>query len=213
MPIGAVDLGKFITPRLYTSDPTIERLGELLTARPQGMLRMSDELSAMFTNMQRYSGGQDNEFWLEAWNGKSYSVERIGRNLLIEHLLVAVVGGMQPDKVAVSFEGPADGMYARILFCWPQEAPYSPLSDDAPEVDPAIINALKRLDDLAEFADDRLVRHEIKLSSGARVRFEGFREFAHREKDSREGREREWLAKVPAHVLRLAITLCLLDWA
>ena len=31
--------------------------------------------------MQRYSGGQDNEFWLEAWNGNSYSIERIGRQL------------------------------------------------------------------------------------------------------------------------------------
>jgi hypothetical protein len=28
-----------------------------------------------------------------------------------------------------------------------------------------------------------------------------------------EGREREWFAKVPAHVLRLAGTLCFLDWA
>src|SRR5262245_56976467 len=25
----------------------------------------------------RYSGGQDNEFWLEAWNGNPYLVERL----------------------------------------------------------------------------------------------------------------------------------------
>src|SRR5262249_25983477 len=81
MPPDAEEPGKFIVPRLHISDGTIERFGELLTARPQGVLRLTDELSAMFMNMSRYSGGQDNEFWLESWNGGAYNVERIGRNL------------------------------------------------------------------------------------------------------------------------------------
>src|SRR5262249_24544247 len=130
MPATAIEPGKFVAPRLYVSDGTIERFGELLQARPQGVLRLTDELSAMFMNMSRYSGGQDNEFWLEAWNGNSYNVERIGRALHIDHLLIGVVGGMQPDKLAKSFEGPADGMYARLLFAWPPEPAYQPLSDD-----------------------------------------------------------------------------------
>src|SRR5262245_28171979 len=69
MPADATDPGKFVAPRLYVSDGTIERFGELLQARPQGVLRLTDELSAMFMNMSRYSGGQDNEFLLEACNG------------------------------------------------------------------------------------------------------------------------------------------------
>jgi Protein of unknown function (DUF3987) len=213
MPIAATDPGKFVAPRLYVSDGTIERFGELLQARPQGVLRLTDELSAMFMNMSRYSGGQDNEFWLECWNGHSYNVERIGRTLHIDHLLIGVVGGFQPDKLAKSFEGPADGMYARILFAWPPEPVYRPLDNDALEIDPDIQNPLKRLDDLAEFADGNLVRREIRLSAQALNEFEEFRQFAHVEKQSVDGREREWLAKTPAHVLRLAGTLCLFDWA
>src|SRR5262245_59341650 len=151
MPENAADPGKFVTPRLHVSDGTIERFGELLQARPQGILRLTDELSAMFMNMSRYSGGQDNEFWLEAWNGNSYNVERIGRTLHIEHLLIGVVGGLQPDKLAKSFEGPADGMYARLLFSWPSEPAYQALNDEAPEVDPDIVNTLERLNSLAEF--------------------------------------------------------------
>jgi uncharacterized protein DUF3987 len=104
-------------------------------------------------------------------------------------------------------------MYARILFSWPNEPAYRELSDEALEVDPDILNALQRLDSLAEFADGRLVRRSFGLSEDARQRFEQFRQFAHREKEAVEGREREWLAKGPAHVLRLAGTLCLLDWA
>jgi Protein of unknown function (DUF3987) len=213
MPEAATDPGKFVAPRLYVSDGTIERFGELLQARPQGVLRLTDELSAMFMNMSRYSGGQDNEFWLECWNGHSYNVERIGRTLHIDHLLIGVVGGFQPDKLAKSFEGPADGMYARILFAWPPEPVYRALNDDALEIDPAIQNVLGRLNKLAEFADGNLVSREVGLSTDARNEFERFRQFAHREKEAVDGREREWLAKTPAHVLRLAGTLCLLDWA
>src|SRR5262249_47511033 len=124
-----------------------------------------------------------------------------------------VNGGMQPDKLAKSFEGPADGMYARLLFAWPPEPAYQPLSNEALEVDPDILNALTRLDGIAEFEDDKLVVRSIDLSAEAVTRFEQFRRFVHLEKESVDGREREWLAKAPAHVLRLAGTLCLLDWA
>jgi Protein of unknown function (DUF3987) len=213
MPENAMELGKFVAPRRHVSDGTIERFGELLQARPQGVLRMTDELSAMFMNISRYSGGQDNEFWLEAWNGGAYTVERINRTLRINHLLIGVVGGMQPDKLAESFEGPADGMYTRLLFAWPPEPAYQPLSNEALEVDPDILNALTRLDGIAEFEDDNLLVQSIELSMEAVERFEQFRRFVHLEKESVDGREREWLAKAPAHVLRLAGALCLLDWA
>jgi hypothetical protein len=213
MPLAAVDPGKFVAPRLHVSDGTIERFGELLQARPQGMLRLSDELSGMFMNMSRYSGGQDNEFWLEAWNGNSYNVERIGRTLQVPHLLIGVVGGMPPDKLAKSFAGDHDGMYARMLFAWPPDPAYRPLSNEALEVDPDIHNAIGRIDRLAEIVDGRVVLRSISLSSDAFEGFAQFRQFAHAGKDALDGREREWWAKMPAHVLRLAGTLCLLAWA
>ena len=214
MPKEAQDPGKFVPAKLYVSDGTIERLGELLTARPQGIVRIVDELAAMFTNMQRYSGGQDNEFWLEAWNGNSYSVERIGRQLEIDHLLVGVVGGFQPDKLVKAFAGDDDGMYARFLFSWPEEALHRKLADEIGSVDENLKGALARLDALAKFTDKGdLIEGSIKLSDAARAEFEQLRQFVHDQKQCLDGRDREWMSKAPAHVLRLAGTLCLLDWA
>ena len=214
MPPEAMELGKFVAPQLYVSNATVERLGELLQARPQGMLHLMDELAALFMNMSRYSGGQDNEFWLETWNGGSYNVQRVGRPpLYIDHLIIGLVGGMQPDKLAASFEGDHDGMYARFLFAWPQEPAYRALTDEADEVDPDIINLITRLDRLAEFEDGNLVKRSIELSAEARTEFEQFRKFVYREREALDGRELEWMAKAPAHALRLAGTLCLLDWA
>jgi hypothetical protein len=62
----------------------------LLTAQPRGLLVIVDELSGLFTNMSRYSGGQDNEFWLEAWNGESYNSERMGRVAYVDYQLVGL---------------------------------------------------------------------------------------------------------------------------
>src|SRR5262249_6164846 len=122
MPPESADPGPFVAPRLYVSNATIERLAALLHARPQGMLMLSDELAGLFLNMSRYSGGQDNEFWLEAWDGGPYTVERVGRPpIVLRHLLIGMVGGLQPDKLARSFKGDLDGMYARILFAWPAD--------------------------------------------------------------------------------------------
>jgi hypothetical protein len=81
------------------------------------MALVSDELAALFLNMGRYSGGQDNEFWLEAWNGKDFVVDRMGRPpVVVKHLLIGIMGGFQPDKLSRSFNGDADGMYGPRLF-------------------------------------------------------------------------------------------------
>jgi hypothetical protein len=216
MPVEAVDPGPFVAPRLYVSDSTIERLAVLLQARPQGMLMLSDELASLFLNMSRYSGGQDNEFWLEAWNGGSYTVERMGRPpIVVDYLLVGVVGGLQPDKLARSFKGDHDGMYSRVLFAWPPEPGYRPLTNDVTEIEPEIINAITRILALdgGRGADGEFAPRSVPLSTQAIETFEQFRQFVHAGKHSLDGREREWWSKAPAHVLRLAGTLSYLYWA
>jgi hypothetical protein len=213
MPIEATDPGKFIPPKLYVSDGTIERLGELLQARPQGILYLRDELSGLFTNMSRYSNGQDNEFWLEAWNGDSFNVERMGRVTHVDHLLIGIVGGMQPDKLVKSFEGDHDGMYARVLYSWPSEW-WCDLTDEAGELEPDIQNIIGRVNKLGEVTPEgALVIRNIPLSPEAREEFAQFRQYEHEGKNAFEGREREWWAKMPAHVLRLAGVLTYLPWA
>jgi hypothetical protein len=212
-PADASDPGEFIAPRLYVSNATVERLSVLLQARPCGMQVIADELAGLFLNMSRYSGGQDNEFWLEAWNGKHFVVERMGRPAVaVDHLLIGVTGGFQPDKLARSFKGDMDGMYARIMFAWPEEPGYRPLSNDVDEFDPDLVNALTRLTSLGE-GEETFAPRLVPLSDEAVEEFEQFRQFLHAGKYTLEGREREWWAKGASHVIRLAGALSLLSWA
>src|SRR5262249_11897051 len=121
LPEGAEVPKPFVEPRLYTSDITIEKMAVLIKARPSGMLLINDELNGWFKNMSRYSGGQDNQFWLMAWDGKRYVVERMGRDPVdLNHLLVGVLGGLQPSLLVNVFRNAADGMPARFLYSWPQ---------------------------------------------------------------------------------------------
>ena len=214
MPPDAVDPGKYVPVRLAVADGTVERLAELLQARPHGIVLLRDELSALFMNMSRYSGGQDDEFWLEAWNGDHYNVERMNRTLAIDHLLIGMVGGMQPDKMVKSFEGDLDGKYARVLFTWPDEpTTWQGLNNDADEIDADIQNILSRANKLAEYdADGRLIPLVISLDAEATEEFAQFAQFAQQEKNALEGREREWFAKATAHVMRLAGTITYLEW-
>ncbi len=213
-PLDAVETGEFVSPRLYISDVTIERLAMLLQARPRGMLVIADELAGLFLNMGRYSNGSDREFWLEAWNGKSFVVERIGRPAVtLDNLLVGITGGLQPDKLARSFERDADGMYARVCFAWPPEPSYRPLTNDIADIEPNIVDALCRLIDLDNGEADTAAPRNVPLSHEALATFERFREFLHDGKRALDGREREWTAKGASHVLRLAGTLCYLSWS
>jgi hypothetical protein len=105
-------------------------------------------------------------------------------------------------------------MYARICFAWPSEPPYRALTDEVAEIEPEVVNALTRLVDLpAEDDEGKFVARKVPLSNEARMIFEEFRRFVHSGKNSLDGREREWWAKMPAHTVRLAGTLAYLDWA
>jgi hypothetical protein len=214
MPEQAIVPAEFTAPRLFVSNVTIERLAALVQARPRGMLMVCDELAGLFLNMSRYTNGTDKEFWLEAWNGGSYVQERQSRPAIaVDHLLVGVVGGFQPDKLARSFAGDDDGMYGRMLFAWPPEPSFQPLSNGVSEVEPDFQTALTRLIDLRDMEDQTFVPKDVPLSDMATKAFEHFRQFLHLGRSSLEGREREWWSKGETHVLRLAGTLTFLDWA
>ena len=214
MPIEAIDPGNFIYPRLFASDPTIESLAPLLVARPRGMMLIRDELSGFFANMGRY-GGSDRPFWLEAWNGNRYVVERVSkRSVDIPHLLIGVIGGFQPDKLARAFQGDEDGMYGRFLFAWPSTPEYRPLTNEVNEVEPELYGALKALSRLpSEDATGVFTPQSVPLSDGALAKFEEFRQFVDETKRGLDGRERQWLVKGETHVLRLAGTLAYMAWA
>jgi hypothetical protein len=214
MPIDAVDIGDLIEPALHVQDATIQRLGKLCVARPRGMMIIRDELSGLFAGMSHQPGAR--AFYLEAWNGGRFVVERVdeSRSFTVPNLLVGVVGGFQPDRLARAFEGDEDGMSGRFLFGWPASPDYSRLTDEVSEVEPefqSLLMHLIRLPD--EDVDAKFAPRVIPLSRGARDTFEGYRRYVDNLKRGLDRRERQWFVKSESQVLRLAATLAYLSWA
>ncbi len=87
--------------RYVVNDSTVEKLGELLNANPNGLLLFRDELNGFLQTMDRQGHENDRAFYCEAWNGNgSYTYDRIGRGTLhIEAACVSVLGSIQPGPL------------------------------------------------------------------------------------------------------------------
>lgn len=105
--------------RLVISDTTIEAAQEVMMDSPDGILSEQDELSGWFGSMDRYNakGGGDRAFWLKAFNGGTYNLNRIARGAKqIPNLSISLLGGIQPEPMRkFASESVDDGLLQRML--------------------------------------------------------------------------------------------------
>jgi hypothetical protein len=203
-------------PRLVVSDGTIERFGAILARQPRGILQMRDELAGWLEGMQRYGGGgTDRPFWLEAFGGRSFTVERVGRGpLTIDRLTIGVVGGIQPDRLkSLLFKSDDDGLLARFLPIWPDPAP---LKRPGTWTDEALMErALSRLLtlDLVTGEGGDLRPWFVPFTDEARGLMDQFREAVREWEGDAQGLLLSFLGKLPGLSARIALVLAYLDWA
>jgi hypothetical protein len=203
-------------PRLVVNDGTIERLGAILAKQPRGTLQMRDELAGWLEGMQRYSGGgTDRPFWLEAFGGRSFTVERMGREpLTIDRLSIGVLGGIQPDRLkTLLFKSDDDGLLARFLPIWPDPAP---LRRPQAWADESLMEeALARLLTLDLVTDEDNEEHPsfIPFTDDACNLMDDLRQSVRDWESGAEGLMLSFLGKLPGLAARLALVLAFLDWA
>lgn len=107
--------------RRIISDSTIEAAQEVLKDSPRGVLSLQDELSGWFGQMDKYAPGKgaqaDRGFWLQAYNGGSYALNRIGRGAsYIPNCSIALLGGVQPEPIrAIASDTHDDGLVQRLI--------------------------------------------------------------------------------------------------
>jgi hypothetical protein len=123
-------------PRYVINDTTVEKAGELLSRCPRGALLKRDELAGWIASMEKYSNsgsGADRAFWLQAYDGGPYCIDRIRRGeTYIENLSVSVLGGIQPARLAELKGLTSDGLLQRFipLLMQPSQFPRDIPGDD-----------------------------------------------------------------------------------
>ncbi len=199
-------------PRLRQNDVTIEKVAILLaTAALKGLLITRDELAGWIAGMNSYNDS-GRAFWIEAYGGRPYRVERVKHSepIVIPRLAVAVCGGTQPDKLALLMREADDGLLARVLWAWPEPIPFR-LGSAAPGAEWAI-GGLDRLRELDLQTGDAPAPITVPLVDAARAMIETFaREMQDRQSNA-GGLFRSALGKARGQALRLALVLEFLWW-
>lgn len=202
-------------PRLVVNDCTIERLGAIIASQPRGTLQCRDELAGWLEGMTRYSAGSDRPFWLEAYGGRGFTVERMSRApLTIDRLTIGVMGGIQPDRLkTLLFKSDDDGLLARFMPIWPEPVP---LRRPGQWTDEALLDrTLERLLTLDMVADDHGGQKPmfVPFTEDARKLMDDFRVAVRRWEADAEGLLLSFVGKLPGLAARLSLVLACLDWA
>jgi hypothetical protein len=209
-------------PRMVAMDTSTEELQRMLAENPRGLLHVRDELAGWLGGFDRYGGdGADRSFALEGWNGGAYVCDRVryhGAPVRIEHVSLAIIGGMVPDRLRKALADADDGLAARLIYVWPDPAPIARLADrggvDAAQRLQTLITTARRLRTLAMGTDDHGVPapRALWLDDDARTMFDDVRHDAMTRARSAHGLAAGWAGKNPGRVLRLALIYQLLAW-
>lgn len=201
--------------RPVVQDATVEALAVILSGNPAGTLMVRDELAG-WLNFDKYSNG-NRAFWLEAFGGRSFTVDRLkngGKPIHLSFSGVSVVGGIQPDRLSDDLLGGVDdGLVARFLWCWPDKVPFGrPTSvADGSRLE-VVYRALDSLTwGVAENGD--LAPLVLPLSGPASDMFNKWGKLQQADADDAGPLYKGTVGKMPGLVLRLALVIEYLRWA
>lgn len=217
LPDAAIERAAPQRRRFVVQDSTPEKLAEILSGNHAGTLHLRDELAGWLTSFDRYTPG-GREFWLEAYGGRPFVIDRKGspEPTCVPFNGVSVVGGIQPEKLADALFGkgkPDDGLVARFLWAWPDRPAY-----ERPRRcgDHSTVSSLyRRLDGLAWGVDKdgRNIAVTLPLDAAAADVFEQFERSNRDAADEAAGLYKSFCGKLGGMVLRLALVCELSRWA
>jgi hypothetical protein len=202
-------------PRLRQTDVTIERLASILAdAAPKGVVVMRDEIAGWLLGLNQYNDA-GRAFWIEAFGGRPYRIERVKlpEPLIIPRLAVSVHGSIQPEKLAELFNGADDGLLARFLWVWPRVLPFR-LSRAAPPTQFAIdaLDRLRLLDLRPGEGDAPPKPIYVPLADAALPALEAFARDMQTKQEEAGGLLRSAYGKARGVALRLSLVLAFLRW-
>ena len=217
MPDTAVEPAEPVRRRTLIMDATPEAVGTILEGNPQGTLHFRDELAGWLTSFDRYSPG-GREFWLEAYGGRPFVIDRKGATkgpLSIPFNGVSVCGGIQPAKLASALlSSPDDGLVARFLWAWPDKLSAVSRPRQAADMG-ALDNAYRRLEGIgwAMDAEGRQTALTLPLSDRAADIFERWEQENAGVDDDASALFKSFVGKMNGAVLRLALVAEFIRWA
>lgn len=191
--------------RFVTHDATVEAVQGILANQSRGLGVLRDELAGFIGQMDKYSGGKggaaDRAFFLQSFEGGAYVADRVGRGTVpVENLLLAICGGIQPDRLTSLGDLTEDGLWQRFLpvIMAPPTMGRDVPSGEAEGAYEAIVDHVLRLPTLAA-----TLTHEARIEREAAER----RLFELEQADALGGAFTSYLGKLSGVWGRLALVI------
>ena len=105
--------------RVHVSDTTLEKLIQVLSQNPNGLLLEKDEFVSFIAAMSRYSNTSELHNWLSIWSRSLVDLMRLGReDNAVEFPNVSIIGGTQYSALQdiASGRNSTNGLIFRILW-------------------------------------------------------------------------------------------------
>lgn len=208
-------------------DFTIESLGSYLNNNRRGVGVYTDELRGFFKNFERYSGGSQQEFWLENWSSGTLNVSRQGRTIYIDKPNIPIVGTTQPSVLdEMGKDGRSvNGFIERFLYIIDEDVPVLKLKRRADRSTTEYSHLMGRylpiMQNIYDIPspepagdDERKEWHTIYFEEQAD---DVMTDYINALKAKMEGIENEYIrniySKMQSYALRFALLIEVLDWA
>jgi hypothetical protein len=158
------------------NNPTVPAVLKFLSEQDpwHSAILFNDELASLIKGFNQYSkgDGNDKEYWLQAFNGRSYyGSERVteGKTHQLRGQLMQIAGGMQPDvfRQHLSLAKNQDGLTDRFLICDPPEIDVPMRMDFVETNHVAILNKIFKSLESIPVDKDRFSSYPIYFESDA----------------------------------------------
>ena len=156
--------------RLVLTDSTFEKMHEILSENPAGVLVIRDELTGWLAELDKQGREGERGFYLQGWNGDAgYTVDRIGRgSIYVPAVCISLLGNIQPARLrwflSQAFDGGPgdDGLFQRFqITVWPDPPRNFHLIDRSPNC--AALAAVEKVYSvLANLSADNPVRMRFR---------------------------------------------------
>jgi putative DNA primase/helicase len=208
--------------RYYINDATVEKLGEIMSENPNGLILIRDELSGLVAKLLQEEHQADRTFYLECFEGNSsFTWDRITRGT-VEALncILSIVGGIQPSRIAPIIHSAIngqidDGFIQRFQFAvWPDVSKKWKWVDQTPDEEAyaSYRDALRQLHELPGANAEEQDCH-LRFSKSAQALYITWTEKIQAEihSDQLHPVMQSHLAKLPKTIAGLALLFELLD--
>lgn len=106
-------------PALFTNDCTVEKLSEVLSDNPRGLLYVVEELDSWIGAHDAYrnGGGKDRGEWLQLYDGGPHQIDRVRRgSFFVPNWGVSLLSACTPSALKrYASKLPNDGLLQRVL--------------------------------------------------------------------------------------------------